>query len=123
MDVAPARPAAVLTGHTDIVMGVSFSGDGHTLASGGYDRTIRLWDVDTAAPRAVLPEERDRVYAVRYAPDGHTLAAAIADGTVRVQETDPDRAAERICAIAAPRITPDEWTASLPGLDYAPPCT
>ncbi|WP_442792269.1 nSTAND1 domain-containing NTPase [Amycolatopsis sp. NBC_01307] len=122
-DVAPARPAAVLTGHTDIVMGVSFSGDGHTLASGGYDRTIRLWDVDTAAPRAVLPEERDRVYAVRYAPDGHTLAAAIADGTVRVQETDPDRAAERICAIAAPRITQDEWTASLPGLDYAPPCT
>jgi hypothetical protein len=70
----------------------------------------------------VLPEQRDRVYAVRYAPDGHTLAGTVADGTARLWEADPGRAAEKICAVVSPRITEAEWTASLPGLDYAPPC-
>ncbi|MEV6880072.1 hypothetical protein [Amycolatopsis sp. NPDC051128] len=121
-DPATAHLSAVLAGHTDNVLSVSFSGDSRTLASGSYDRTIRLWDVASASPYAVLPEERDRVYAVRYAPDGHTLAGTVADGTVRLWETDPDRSAERICATATPRITEAEWTASLPGLDYTPPC-
>lgn len=121
-DPAHVPPPVVLAGHTDSVLSVAFSGDGRTLASGSYDRTVRLWDVATAAPYAVFPEERDRVYAVQYAPDGHTLAGSGADGTVRLLETDPDRAAERICAVAAPRITEAEWAASLPGLGYAPPC-
>ncbi len=121
-DPAHVPPPAVLNGHTDIVMSVSFSGDGRTLASGSYDRTIRLWEVAGAAPYAVLPEQRDRVYAVQYAPDGHTLAGAVADGTVRLWEADPDRAAERICRAVSPRITEAEWAASLPDLDYAPPC-
>jgi WD40 repeat protein/energy-coupling factor transporter ATP-binding protein EcfA2 len=121
-DPATAHLSAVLAGHADNVLSVSFSGDGRTLASGSYDRTIRLWDVASASPHAVLPEERDRVYAVRHAPDGHTMVGTVADGTVRLWETDPDRAAERICAVAAPRITEAEWSASLPGLDYTPPC-
>jgi WD40 repeat protein len=92
------------------------------LASGSYDRTIRLWDVARREPYAVLPEEGDRVYAVQYAPDGHTLAGSVADGTVRFAETDPERAAARICAVAAPRITEAEWSAGLPGIGFAPPC-
>ncbi len=119
---AAAHAVAVLTGHTDNVMGVSFSGDGRTLASGSYDRTVRLWDATRFEPYAVLLEEMDRVYDVRYAPDGHTLVSAVADGTVRLSETDPDRAAERICAVTSPEITEAEWTASLPGLGYTPPC-
>ncbi len=122
-DPAAARVSAILAGHTDIVMAVSFSADGRVLASGSYDRTIRLWDVARAEPYATLPEEADRVYAVQFAPDGHTLAGAVADGKVRFSETDPDRAAERICAVAAPRITEAEWSASLPGIDYSPPCS
>ena len=35
--------ALTLKGHNDVVISLSFSLDGRTLASGGYDRRIRLW--------------------------------------------------------------------------------
>ena len=39
-----------LTGHTDAVGVVAFSPDGHRLATGSYDHTIRLWNADTGQP-------------------------------------------------------------------------
>ncbi|MFE1743772.1 WD40 repeat domain-containing protein [Coleofasciculus sp. H7-2] len=36
---------ALLVGHSDWVKSVAFSPDGRTLASGGFDRTIKIWQV------------------------------------------------------------------------------
>ncbi len=47
-DIAYATHQGTLTGHTDLVLGISFSQDGKTLVSGSKDGTLRLWNVVTA---------------------------------------------------------------------------
>lgn len=57
--ISTVEPIYELRGHTDSVFAVAFSPDGKLLASGGYDRVVRIWDLArTLKPleSATLPE-------------------------------------------------------------------
>ncbi len=44
-DLASQRPAAQLTGHTGTVAALAFEPESGTLLSGGFDCTVRIWNV------------------------------------------------------------------------------
>ena len=71
-------------GHASSVSSVVFSPDGQTLASGSYDNTIRLWNVQTGTHLRTLMGHTDRIYSVVFSPDGRTLASSSYDNTIRL---------------------------------------
>jgi WD40 repeat protein len=76
-----------LPGHQGVVMSLAFHPSGDWLASGGYDRTVRLWEV--ATKRLVRTfEAPSGVAVVAFSPDGRLLAAVCRDHSVVIGDTD-----------------------------------
>ncbi len=71
-------------GHTSEVFCVARSGDRKWLVSGGFDRTVRLWDVATGRNTFTLAGHTHTVNSVAVSPDGRTIASGSGDGTVRL---------------------------------------
>jgi len=78
------QPSLVFTAHADLIHALAFHPDNKSLASCGYDRLIRIWDVATGKRLQHLTDHSDAVQAVAFSPDGRLLASAGADRAVKV---------------------------------------
>ncbi|RKU22766.1 hypothetical protein C6499_19385 [Candidatus Poribacteria bacterium] len=66
------------------VKSVAFSPDGKTLASGGGDNVIHLWDIGTGKRKMTLVGHTHWVFSLAFSPDGRTLASGSVDSDIRL---------------------------------------
>jgi len=68
--------------HREQVASLAFSPDGTTLATGSYDRAVRLWDASTGKLLHTVEGHQEKVEALAFSPDGKLLASGGWDRTV-----------------------------------------
>src|SRR5262245_1832629 len=78
------KERARLEGHTSTVLCLALAPDGKTLATGGWDRTVKFWDVASGKEKLTLRGPTGLVHAVAFSPDGRVLASASWDGVIRL---------------------------------------
>ena len=104
-----------LIGHTRSVNSVAISPDGKTLATGeGWEKTVRLWDVDTGEHIRTLSGHTHGVSSVAFSPDGRIIASGSYDNTIRLWSADSGEHIETLIghesSVYSIAFSPDGWT-------------
>jgi WD40 repeat protein len=73
-----------LEGHTDVIHAIAISSDGKTIATGGADKVIKLWNLETGELLQTLVGHVGVLWSVAFTPDGQTLASGGGDSTIRL---------------------------------------
>jgi len=80
------KPGASETDPTGLILGpqkavrcVAFSPNSRRVAAAGYDRTVRVWNVETGDETNAFPFDAPRINAIAFSPNGLYLAAAGGD--------------------------------------------
>lgn len=73
--------------HNTNIYGLAWSPDGRTLATGGWDNTVKLWEIERGT--LLWTGRHDgQVNDVAFSPDGHYLASGGTDGQVRLWDSE-----------------------------------
>lgn len=98
-------------GHAQRVSAVAFAPRGGLLASGSWDRSIRLWDRGEGRSLGALRGHEGAIEALCFSPDGRSLIAGADDGAIRVWDVGNGRSLHRLQAgerpVTALAVSPD----------------
>ncbi|QIR37637.1 protein kinase [Tolypothrix sp. PCC 7910] len=83
-----------LTGHYGNIWSAAFSQDGKILASGGEDKTVKLWDVVTGQEIRTFtddPDRVDRINSVSFGSFGKDKLASSYTNTIKLRQVETGR--------------------------------
>jgi WD40 repeat protein len=73
-----------LHGHRGPVACATTSPDGRRIATGGEDKTVRIWEAASGVPLLTLEGHSDTIKELAFSADGQKIASVSHDNTVRV---------------------------------------
>ncbi|MEG4349010.1 serine/threonine protein kinase [Microcoleus sp. LAD1_D3] len=77
------RCVYTVPGHSSFVNSLAISPDGKILASGSWDKTIKIWDLESTELIGTLTGHSDRVNSVAISYDGKMLVSGSSDETIK----------------------------------------
>jgi WD40 repeat protein len=105
------------------VLFLAVSPNSRTLAVGGWDGAIRLFDLPSQRPLGTpLPAVPNSLAAPLFTRDGAYLLVITDAGVAYRWDIRAASWARHACAVAGRSLTRTEWSEELPGLPYAPAC-
>ena len=75
-----------LTGHSSVVLGLDVSPDAQLIATGGGDRTVKLWQRDGALLHNL--EHPAAVFGLKFSPDSQRLVTSSLNGSIYLWDRD-----------------------------------
>lgn len=85
LSVKTRKPDHLLqSGHSGSISALTVSKDGRWLASGGYDKTVIVWDARTGEEQARLIHQGEAIKQINFSSDGVHLASSRLNGVIEV---------------------------------------
>ncbi|WP_295556075.1 serine/threonine-protein kinase [uncultured Hyphomicrobium sp.] len=119
----PSGPVQVIDAHENAAQAVAYvtTEKGPRLASGGADKTIKLWNLDTLDRIRTYRGHRDFITALSFSPNGKLLASASLDGNIRIWSSSSGRLLRRLYGhrgrVGSLSFAPDGKTLASSGAD------
>jgi WD40 repeat protein/CheY-like chemotaxis protein len=99
-----------LSGHKDVVLRITWRGDGAELATTSVDKTIRIWNATDGSELKVLTGHFQGVNCAVWSPDRRLLASCSYDRTIRVWSTETWRCTQIL----------EDHKDDVPGISWSP---
>ena len=98
------QPTAVLKGHADPIYTVAVSPDGKLIATGSFDKSVKLWDTAGGKEVRTLSGKtghQNQVLSVAFSPKGDLLASGGSDNVVKLWDIPSNTPSATFDAAAA----------------------
>ena len=89
-------------GHTSLVRSVAFSPDKQLMASGSYDKTLRIWETASGRCLQTLKGHSHYVTSVAFSHDGTVVVSGSADESIQLWEVASGRCLRKFTCDAGP---------------------